>query len=286
MVANLAAQRGLRATAKEVDAARSELSTQITQTMSEVSQVPSDSVTCGPAPTLTGPVVLATMPASFVTQTATFDATVGLLEGHLSGADTTAGLMSYFNAHRSIFDTACFTVAQYTTQADATGALTKVSSGTPFAQVAAAAGTGSGPQGCDILYGIASQLPAGTNLQTLADNQVSAPISINGSYLLLEITSRTPTSFAKASSSVHLALERLGATDAVKLLQATEKRAAVSVNPSLRYVESHRGPGRGAHDSSGRRCAESGGQRPRGRHPPPPRRAGVRRRPQESPDKS
>ena len=76
--------------------------------------------------TLTGPVVLATMPASFVTQTATFDATVGLLEGHLSGADTTAGLMSYFNAHRSIFDTACFTVAQYTTQADATSALTKV----------------------------------------------------------------------------------------------------------------------------------------------------------------
>ena len=49
-------------------------------------------------------------------------------------------------------------------------ALTKVASGTPFAHVAAAAGTGSGPQGCDIFYGIASQLPAGTNLQTLADN--------------------------------------------------------------------------------------------------------------------
>jgi hypothetical protein len=231
MVANLAAQRGLQATTKEVDAARSELSTEITQTMSEVSQVPNHSVTCGPAPTLTGPVVLATMPASFVTQTATFDATVGLLENHLSGADTTAGLMRYFNANHSIFDTACFTVAQYTTQADATSALKEVSSGMPFAQVAAAAGTGSGPQGCDILYGIVSQLPAGTNLQTLADNQVSAPISLNGSYLLLEITSRTPTSFAKATSSVHLALERLGSTDAVKLLQATEKRAAISVNP-------------------------------------------------------
>ena len=226
--------------------------------------MPSASVTCGPAPTLTGPVVLATMPASFVTQTATFDATVGLLEGHLSGADTTAGLMSYFNAHRSIFDTACFTVAQYTTQADATSALTKVSSGTPFAQVAAAAGTGSGPQGCDILYGIASQLPAGTNLQTLADNKVSAPISINGSYLLLEITSRTPTSFAKATSSVHLALERLGATDAVKLLQATEKRAAVSVNPRYGTWNPTVAQVAGAHDSGGRRCVESGGQRPRG----------------------
>ena len=88
------AARPAAVTAKEVDAARSELSTQITQTMSEVSQVPNASVTCAPAPTLTGPVVLATMPASFVTQTATFDATVGLLEGHLSGADTTAGLMS------------------------------------------------------------------------------------------------------------------------------------------------------------------------------------------------
>ena len=42
MVANLAAQRGLQPTAKEVDAARSELSTQISQTMSEVSQVPKD----------------------------------------------------------------------------------------------------------------------------------------------------------------------------------------------------------------------------------------------------
>ena len=50
MVANLAAQRGLQPTAKEVDAARSELSTQITQTMSEVSQVPNDSVTCASGP--------------------------------------------------------------------------------------------------------------------------------------------------------------------------------------------------------------------------------------------
>ena len=48
--------------------------------------------------------------------------------------------------------------------------------GTPFATGGVAA-AGGGPQGCDILYGVASALPAGSNLQDLPLNTVSSPIA-------------------------------------------------------------------------------------------------------------
>jgi hypothetical protein len=140
-------------------------------------------------------------------------------------------LLKYYNAHRSQFDTACFSDAEYSSQSDAAAAAQKVAAGTPFAQVAAAAAAGSGPQGCQNLYGIANELSSVINLDTLKTNTVSPPISVGGTYLLLEMTSRTPTSFAKAKASVRAALGPVGGTAAAKLLQALEKRSSVSVDP-------------------------------------------------------
>src|SRR5208282_5250688 len=114
-------------------------------------------------------------------------------------------------------------------QSDAEAALAEVKAGTPFAQVASKV-SGGGPQGCQILYGIAGQL--GTSLLTLKNGAVSTPLPYsNGVYLLLQITSRTPTPFAKAESAVHEAAVQAGAADARDVLQVAEQHSVISVNP-------------------------------------------------------
>jgi topoisomerase IA-like protein len=170
------------------------------------------------------------MPTSFVNESVRFDATVGVFEESVAGVgSSTADLERYYAAHASEFDTACFTVAEYSSQSDAAAAIAQVAAGTPFAQVATAA-TGGGPQGCDILYGVAADLPAGTNLESLALNTVSSPIAENGDYLVVEITKRTPTPFATAQTEVESAVQNAGATKARTEVDAAEKAADVWVN--------------------------------------------------------
>jgi hypothetical protein len=230
LVQQLAAKHHLTVTARDVSQARVGLTAQITSVLQEVAaNAPQDACGAG-TQAATGATVLASMPASFIKSTVHFDATVSVLEEYFSGVGTsTADLQRYYSAHRANFDSACFTVAEYTSQSDAAAAKAKVTAGTPFGQVAAAV-AGGGPQGCDILYGIASQLPS-ANLYKLALNTVSAPIADGSSYILLEITSRTPTPFATARSEVEGAVQSAGATKTRSTLTASEKSAAVSVDP-------------------------------------------------------
>jgi len=223
LILELAAQKHLVVTPQEISAAHSSLLNQITAYTQEVS---GSKFACG---SVTASAVLATMPSSFVNENVRFDATVGVFEESASGVgSSTADLQRYFEAHASEFDKACFTVAQYSSQADAAAAVAQVAAGTPFAQVASAAGGGSG--GCDILYGVAAEFPAGTNLQSLALNTVSSPIAENGEYLVLEITKRTPTPFATARPEVESAVQNAGATKARTEVDAAEKAADVWVN--------------------------------------------------------
>jgi hypothetical protein len=226
LILQLTAQRHLRVTAADLSTARSGLIAQITGILSEVT---GSSFACQTG--LTGQAVLATLPSSFVQRTVAFDAAVTLYEKSLVGVGpSVADLEQYFNAHAAEFDTACFTVAEYTSQTAAEAAAAQVTAGTPFATVAAQA-TGGGPQGCDILYGIAADLPAGSDLETLALNTVSSPIAEDGDYLLVEITSKTPTPFTKARTEVNSAAENAGATLARTAIDAAEKRASVNVDP-------------------------------------------------------
>jgi hypothetical protein len=225
LVLELAAARHLSVTPQELAEARTELSGQITAVLADVT---GSQYACATGTTAKG--VLATMPRSFVDKTVTFDATVNVLEEHTAGVGSSAAdIEHYYDNHAAEFDTACFTVSEYSSQADAAAAAATVAAGTPFSTVAAQA-EGGGPQGCDILYGVASSLPAGSDLQSLALNTVSSPIAENGSYLLVEITKRTPTSFAKARTEVESAVEAAGATKAGTLIDAAEKAAHISVD--------------------------------------------------------
>jgi hypothetical protein len=62
-------------------------------------------------------------------------------------------------------------------------------------------------------------------------NTVSDPIAVNGNYLLIEITSRTPTSFAKAQPEVRAAAVAAGADKARTAINTAEKRAVITVDP-------------------------------------------------------
>jgi hypothetical protein len=229
LVLQLAAENHLQVTAQDVQTAHAQLESQITAILQDVS---GSAYACGTGATaLTAADVLATMPSSFIDRTLHYDATVGLFEEHQAGVGpTTADLERYFTAHANAFDTACFTVAEYTSLADAQAAAAKVAAGTPFAQVASQV-TGGGPQGCEILYGVASSLPAGSNLQQLPLNTVSSPIAVNGNYLLIEMTKRTPTTFAKAKSEVRTAAVRAGANKARTAIDVAGRRATVTVDP-------------------------------------------------------
>ena len=225
LILELAAKRHLQVTAQEISTAHAALVNQVTAYLQEVSS--SSTFSCG---SITAQAVLASMPGSFIASNVRFDATVGVLEENVAGIGSSdADLERYFNANAAQFDTACFTVAEYSSQSDAAAAVAQVAAGTPFAQVAAAA-TGGGPQGCDILYGVAAELPSGTNLESLPLNTVSSPIAENGSYLVIEITKRTPTRFAKAKPEVESAVQNAGATKARTEVDAAEKAADVWVN--------------------------------------------------------
>jgi hypothetical protein len=225
LVLELAAKEHLHSTSSDRSVAHAELLAQMTAILQDV-EGSKYACTSG----LTAAEVLATMPTSFVDRTLQFDAAVSVFEDHEAGfGSSTADLQNYFNAHTSRFDTACFTVAEYTSESLAEAAAAEVAGGTPFATVAAQA-TGGGPQSCQILYGIASSLPAGSNIGDLPLNTLSSPIAINSDYLLIEITKRTTTPFTKATSEVRAAVQNAGADKARTAIDAAEKTAVISVD--------------------------------------------------------
>ena len=173
------------------------------------------------------------MPASFVDQQVQFVAEASALEEDLAGVGSSAAdLQNYFSAHSAQFDTACLTAAVYSSESAAQAGAAQVASGTPFATVAAGtSASGGGALGCDVLSDLITKLPPDADLKSLATGVVSAPIDDNGTYVLLEITSRTPTAYSKAKTAVENAVQQAGATVTQKALASVERRSSVSVNP-------------------------------------------------------
>jgi hypothetical protein len=65
----------------------------------------------------------------------------------------------------------------------------------------------------------------------LTTGKVSGPISVNGSYLLLEVSSRTPTPYDKAKPAVSQVAQNAGSQVAQRAITAAERHASVSVDP-------------------------------------------------------
>ncbi len=235
IVLDVADQRHVTVTPAQLADARTDLSAQISQVMSEILQEPvaqdvryTCSLTGQP---LTGDQVLSTMPSSFVDQQVQFVATASALQEDLAGVGSSpADLEGYFQRHLAEFDTACWTVGVYSSQSDAQAAAAEVAAGTPFSQVAAKA-TQGGPQTCELLPIIASELPSTAKLASLPTGTVSAPIGVNGSYVLVQITSRTPTAYSKAAPIVAEVVQQAGAKATQAAITAKERHSSVTVDP-------------------------------------------------------
>jgi PPIC-type PPIASE domain len=232
-----AAEHHVSVTETDLASARSNLTEQISEVMSEIlqtQQAQNVRYSCSlTGQALTGEQVVSTLPASFVDAQVQFVAEATALQEDLAGVGSSeADLQNYFAAHGAQFDTACLSAAVYSSQSAAEAGALEVLAGTPFATVAAAtSGSGGGALGCDILSDLETKLPAAADLKNLATGAVSAPIDDNGTYVLLQITSRTPTPFSKAKAAVVNVVQQAGSTATQKLLTADERRSSVSVNP-------------------------------------------------------
>jgi hypothetical protein len=233
LVQQLADHRGVVVTSSDLATARTNYENQINQVMSTMQQTPeaqNPRFTCGTS--LTATQVLASLPSSFVDRQVHYFATANALQEDLSGVGSTeADLQAYYEAHRSHFDTVCWTAAVYNSQAEATAALAQAQT-TPFAQVAQQAPQGGGAEPCEPLPLIAQRLPSDFKLDELTTGTVSFPIDVgNGQYALIQITSRTPTPYEKAAPLVQSAVLAAGATATQTAVRDTEKHAAISVDP-------------------------------------------------------
>jgi hypothetical protein len=236
LVLQVAAKRGVTVTQAQLADARTALTNQISSVMQQVSQSAqgqNPTFSCGPrlAP-LTGEEVLGQLPASFVDNQVQFVATATALQESLAGVGSSeSDLVEYYTKHRSEFDTVCFNGAAYSSESDAATAAASVASGTPFDQVAASA-VQHGTIACNVLTTLAGELGVSpSSLDHLTPGKVSDPINVNGSYLLLELSSRTPTPFDKAKPVVSQAAQAAGSQVAQQAVTAAERRASVSVDP-------------------------------------------------------
>jgi PPIC-type PPIASE domain len=237
LVFEVAGEHHVTVTQAELKTARANLTQQISSVMSQILQTQQgQDVRYGCSLTgtaISGTQVLGSMPASFVDNQVQFVATATALQEDLAGVGSSdADLARYYAAHRAEFDSACVSAAVFSSESAAQDAASQVAFGTPFATVAAnTASSGGGDQGCHVLSELESALPSGTDLKSLANGAVSAPIDDNGTYLLLQITSRTPTPYSKAKADVAAAVQAAGAAATQKALTSDERRASVSVNP-------------------------------------------------------
>jgi hypothetical protein len=237
LLLQVAAERHVSVTDADLATARTNLTEQISEVMSEIlqtQQAQNVRYSCSlTGQALTGEQVVNTLPASFVDAQVQFVADATALQEDLAGVGSSgADLQNYFAAHGAQFDTACLSAAVYSSQSAAQAGALEVLSGTPFATVAAGtSGSGGGALGCDILSDLETKLPAAADLKSLATGAVSAPIDDNGTYVLLQITSRTPTPYSKAKAAVANVVQQAGSTVTQKVLLADERRSSVNVNP-------------------------------------------------------
>jgi hypothetical protein len=231
LVTQLADRRGIAISDAQLADARTSYEREISQVMQQAASSQNPRYTCGAVQPLTGQQVLATMPTSFVDAQAQFFATVDALKEDLAGVRPTDGdLHAYFVEHRADFDTVCTTAALYSSVSDANAALQQAQT-TPFSQVAKRAVQG-GQQPCAMLPVLAANLPGNFKLGDLAVGTVSFPIDLgNGSFLLIQVNSRSPTSYGQAKSVVPVVVQNAGAAKAQAVLTTAERHATVSVDP-------------------------------------------------------
>jgi parvulin-like peptidyl-prolyl isomerase len=233
LIEQLAARQHLAITADALVAGRSDLENTISGTLAAAATSIGQQQVCAPS----GQDLLGTVPSSMLDEMVRAQTAGDLVLAKASGYGlSTPELERYFAAHPTQFQTVCLSGIQVASQATATQVRTQIEDGQSFAAAAAADSTDAtsaaqgGALGC--------YTPTETGYQTvvadttgLAVGQVSQPVSNNGSYLLLEVTSVQPATFASVVPAVRQAVLAAGSKKASSELSAIAKSSTVRVDP-------------------------------------------------------
>jgi len=245
LIERLAADQHLRLDATALSAGRADLVGSIGTTLAQAAAISGQSAVCAP----TGASIIGTLPAAMVAELIEAQAAGDVVLAHAAGYGlTTAELARYYTAHADQFQTICLSVIETTSQAGAVLARAAVEGGRSFASVAQSVSTDStsaangGQLGCFSAGQGAYQTVAGY-VKGLAVGQLSQPISNNGSYLVIEVTSHQPGNFAADLFAVRQAILQMGSTNASKELAALTKGAQVSIDPRYGRWSGARGIG-------------------------------------------
>jgi hypothetical protein len=227
LLEQMAAARHLTITPADLTFGRQDLSDTIGATIQEVAGTQFQ--TC----TATGSQVLASMPVSFVNGLVLAQAAGDAVEASSAGYALRAGtLAAYYAAHRATFETVCLSGIQATSSAQATTYRNQLVAGTPFAQVAASAGaTNGGVIGCISPSNAQSFESVQSIVGALKVGQISQPFDDRGTYVVLQVTARKPSTYAAATEVVRAAVLAAGATKAGLSLEHKVETSEVAVDP-------------------------------------------------------
>ena len=201
---------------------------------STLSQVASTAYAC----TESGAQILASMPADFVDRQVVAQANSEALLAHEGGlALDSASLRRYFEMNTSKFDTVCVSGILLSDQATASSVRSKLEAGASFADTARFASLDAskakgGELGC-FSPSSANYQSVQTDVGSLAVGQITQPLpSQGGKYVLLKVTSRTPTTYEQVQGVVRRTVLGLDAARVSKKANQLVKDAVVWVDPT------------------------------------------------------
>lgn len=232
--------RGLSLSPADMAVGRTVLSQRINTVLTDYAQAQGIPVPpCGGS----AQAVLSSVPAWFQSQEITSQAEQAVLEAHAVGSSLSdAAAARYFAAHPAEFDTVCVSDIAVNTQAQAAFIRDAIINGASFADQAKAASIDSstkdqgGAAGC--APAVRFQL---SQLADLGVGQVTQPISYNGAYLLLTVTSRTPSTFAATKGLVRATILAAGAAKVQAQLTALLRHSTVTADPRYGRVVNRAG---------------------------------------------
>jgi hypothetical protein len=233
LIETLAARQHLPYAATALAAGRDDFVSSITSTLDAAAAATGQSAVCAAS----GQAIVSSLPSGFVASLERSQAAGDLVLAHAAGYGLgTDQLVRYFDGHQSQFRTICLSAIQTATQATATTVRAAIEAGESFAAAAAANSTDTtsaaqgGALGC-YSANEGAYVTVAADVSGLAVGAVSQPVSNNGTYLLLEVTSYQAAAYDAVVPAVRGAVLDAGATKAARELAALTKTATVDLDP-------------------------------------------------------
>jgi hypothetical protein len=231
VAAEVVQRRGIQVTASDVSVGHAVLGRRISEVLDQfASDTGGAAAGCGGS----GSAVLASLPSWFVTEQSRNEADQAVLDARAAGTGLSSGAVDgYFQSHRTTFARDCLDVIVVKSRKTAEAVEAALAGGATFAHEASAesltqsSAARGGAAGCGVLAGSFFS-PAVSKLRV---GQTSAPLSGEGAYWVVQLTSRTPPSFSSVRTTVVTSIIDAGQQRANTQLTSALRRSSITVDP-------------------------------------------------------